>query len=61
MITFDAEEFKLWLEGIGCDCCQYLVYLENNKIIFKWESNIMGKITKYKDIELEGVLDFEKE
>lgn len=60
IIKFNAEEFKLWLDNLGCDCCDHYVYLEDNKVICKWESNIYGKITKYKDIELEGKLDFEE-
>lgn len=56
MICFNEKKFKDWLETLGCDCCTTFYILEDNKVIDKWESNINGVITKYKDIILEGVI-----
>ncbi|KKK77736.1 hypothetical protein LCGC14_2850620 [marine sediment metagenome] len=60
-ISFDIEEFKNWLETLGCDCCMLgWLHLVDNNIIFDWESNIQYVITKYKDIKLVGELIEEK-
>lgn len=53
-IAFRIEDFKRWLERIGCDCCQYSPTLEGNKIVHNWVSDIQYVKTKHKDIELEG-------
>lgn len=56
---FNKKEFETFLEGIGTDCCQYFIKLEGSNVIHNWSSNIHGKITKYKDIELYGVLIYD--
>jgi len=56
-IIFNLEEFKDWLTGIGCDCCQYFPKVEGSNIVHNWEAWILGKITYHRDIELEGELE----
>ena len=55
IVEFDLEEFKNWLEKLGCDCCmQGWLHMVDGNVRFDWESNIYGVITKYQDIELYG-------
>lgn len=56
-IVFDLNEFKAWIEGLGCDdCLQGWLHMIGSNLILDWESNINHIITKHRDIELKGEL-----